>query len=97
MKKNYKWYKLDTAANMFASIQSEKASRVFRISYVFKNEEIVPKILEAAVKDTMKRFPSFSTRCKNGFFWAYLEHTDVMPEVSGKISSQDVHVRLIDC
>ena len=81
MKKNYKWYKLDTAANMFASIQTEKASRVFRISYVFKNEEIDPEILKIAVKDTLRRFPSFSTRCKEGFFWAYLEHTDIMPKV----------------
>lgn len=81
MKNNYKWYKLDTAANMFASIQTDDSSRVFRISYVFKNEFVNPEILKIAVKDTMKRFPSFSTRCKEGFFWAYLEHTDIMPEV----------------
>ena len=82
MESNYKWYKLDTAANMFASIQGEKSSRVFRISYVFKNDEIDPEILKIATADTLKRFPTFSTRCKNGFFWAYLEHTDVMPLVT---------------
>ena len=81
MEKSYKWYKLDTAANMFASIQTKDSSRVFRISYVLKNEEVNPEILKIAVKDTLKRFPSFSTRCKEGFFWAYLEHTDTMPEV----------------
>ena len=81
MEKNYKWYKLDTAANMFASIQTKDSSRVFRISYVLKNEEVNPEILKTAVKDTLNRFPSFSTRCKEGFFWAYLEHTDTMPEV----------------
>ena len=85
MKNNYKWYKLDTAANMFASIQTDDSSRVFRISYVFKNEIVNPEILKIAVKDTMKRFPSFSTRCKEGFFWAYLEHTDIMPEVKEEI------------
>lgn len=81
MKNNYKWYKLDTAANMFASIQTNDSSRIFRISYVLKNEEVKPEILKIAVEDTMKRFPSFSTRCKEGFFWAYLEHTNMMPEV----------------
>ncbi len=81
MKKNYKWYKLDTAANMFASIQNETSSRVFRISYTFKEEEIDPDILKTAVADTMKRFPSFSSKCKKGFFWAYLEHTYILPEV----------------
>ncbi|MBR2417699.1 MAG: hypothetical protein IKB12_03610, partial [Clostridia bacterium] len=81
MKEIYKWYKLDTAANMFASIHNKKASRVFRISYVFKNEEIDPEILKIAVKDTLNRFPSFSTRCKEGFFWAYLEYTNIMPEI----------------
>ena len=64
MEKNYKWYKLDTAANMFASIQTKDSSRVFRISYVLKNEEVNPEILKIAVKDTLNRFPSFSTRCK---------------------------------
>ena len=81
MKNNYKWYKLDTAANMFASIQTNDSSRIFRISYVLKSEEVKPEILKIAVEDTMKRFPSFSTRCKEGFFWAYLEHTNMMPEV----------------
>lgn len=82
LKKNYRWYKLDTAANMFASIQGKTTSRVFRISYVLKDEEVNPEILKSAVKDIMKRFPSFSSRCKEGFFWAYLEHTDILPEVS---------------
>ena len=81
LEKNYKWYKLDTAANMFASIQGKETSRVFRISYVLKDENIKPEILEKAVQDVMKRFPTFSSRCKKGFFWAYLEHTDVMPVV----------------
>ena len=46
MEKKYKWYKLDTAANMFASIQTKDSSRVFRISYVLKNEEVNPEILK---------------------------------------------------
>ena len=66
---------------MFASIQTKDSSRVFRISYVLKNEEVNPEFLKIAVKDTLKRFPAFSTRCKEGFFWAYLEHTDIMPEI----------------
>ena len=82
LEKKYKWYKLDTAANMFASIQNKTASRIFRISYVFKNDEIDPEILRTAVTDVMKRFPSFSTVCKSGFFWAYLEHTELMPQIA---------------
>lgn len=79
--KNYKWFKLDTAANMFASIQGKDTSRVFRISYVLKDDPVDPDILRKAVSDIMKRFPTFSARCRSGFFWAYLEHTDILPVI----------------
>ena len=80
MKKNYKWMKLDTAANMFASIQGKDTSRIFRISYVLK-DEVKPDVLLTTVKDVIRRFPTFTSRCRSGFFWAYLEETEILPEV----------------
>lgn len=73
--------RLDTAANMFASIQTKDSSRIFRVSFVLKDENVNPEILKKAVADIMKRFPGFSSRCKAGFFWAYLEKTDILPIV----------------
>lgn len=74
---NYKWMKVDTAANMFASIQKNNTARVFRISFVLKNEDVKPEILRIAAEDIMKRFPGFNYRYKEGFFWSYLEEAAV--------------------
>lgn len=74
---------------MFSALQKEDSSRVFRFSVVLK-EEIEPEKLKAAVKRTMEHLPAFSYRFKKGFFWGYLEKTDILPNVTedDKIISQ---------
>ncbi len=81
MKNQYKWYSLDTAANMFASIQKREKNRtrICRVSIELKNKVVDKEILKRAVKEAVKRFPYFSVRYKAGFFWAYLEETDEPP------------------
>ena len=78
--KRYEWMKEDTAAIMFASLLSDTQSRNFRLS-VTLNDRIDPHVLRQAVSDMMPRFPGFCSRLTRGFFWAYLEHTDKMPEI----------------
>ena len=66
---------------MFASIDDKHNSRMFRLSAVFKDEEVDPDRLKEAVRLVMPRFPAFNCRDRKGFFWAYLEKADGLPVV----------------
>lgn len=79
--KKYEWMRNDTAAIMFSAIDDNYNSRIFRISAVFKDDEINPELLEKAVKITMPRYPICMYINKKGFFWTYLEKTDSIPPV----------------
>lgn len=79
--KDFNWLKLDTAAIMFAAIQNKNVSRVFRGSFILKDEEVDGDILKKAVYDVIERFPYFRVRYKSGFFWSHLQRTDIMPVV----------------
>lgn len=80
--KKYEWLKNDTASIMFSAIESSKQSRIFRISAVFKNEEIDPIRLKKAVENVMPRYPHIMYRDVKGYYWAYLEKCDRLPTVS---------------
>ena len=45
---------------------------VFRLSAYLK-EPVAPALLQMALTFTIKRFPSFATTVKKGFFWHYLD------------------------
>ena len=47
---------------------------IFRLS-VYLKKEVVPEILQMALNFTIKRFPTFATTLKKGFFWHYLDTT----------------------
>ncbi len=66
---------------MFASIDDKHNSRLFRISAVFKDEEIDGERLQEAVRLVMPRYPAFNYRGRKGFFWAYLEKAADLPVV----------------
>ena len=66
------WYKLDNAAKVFPGQDSSSWSNVFRLSTTL-TEQINPALLEKALETTLKRFPTFDVRMRNGFFWHYLE------------------------
>lgn len=78
MRKN--WYRLDTAALIFPAIARRDWCNVFRVSATL-NEEIDPDILQQAVNDLRKRFPSFYTCLRQGVFWYYLQETEQGVEV----------------
>lgn len=79
--KKYEWMKNDTAAIMFSAIEGAKQSRLFRLSAVFKNEEIDPERLKKAVENIIPRYPLLMYRDVKGYYWAYLEKCDEMPAV----------------
>lgn len=66
------WYKLDNAAKVFPGQDSSSWSNVFRLSATM-TETIDPDLLEKALEITLRRFPTFDVRMRNGFFWHYLE------------------------
>ena len=68
------WYPLDNAAIIYPMSMRFKAVPMFRLS-IYLKDEIIPEILQMALNFTIKRFPSFATTLKKGFFWHYLDST----------------------
>lgn len=66
------WYALDDAAKIYPLSMRHGQMAVFRLSVYFK-QAIVPALLQMALSFTIKRFPSFATTVKKGFFWHYLD------------------------
>lgn len=69
---NKQWFKLDTAGLIFPATRRKNWINVFRISATLI-EPIDPIILQQAVDQLKKRFPSFYVALKPGFFWNYLQ------------------------
>ncbi len=66
------WFKLDNAGKLYPAIRSSAWSSVYRMS-VYLKAPVDPALLQKAVEITLPRFPSFSVRLRQGFFWYYLE------------------------
>ena len=66
------WFPLDDAAKIYPISMEHGRQQVFRLSVYFK-ECVIPELLQMALTFTIKRFPSFATTLKKGFFWHYLD------------------------
>ena len=66
------WFPLDDAAKIYPISMEHGSQQVFRMSVYFK-EDVVPELLQMALTFTIKRFASFATTLKKGFFWHYLD------------------------
>lgn len=66
------WYPLDDAAKIYPLSMKHGQMVVFRLSVNLK-KPVVPELLRVALAFTIKRFPSFATTVKKGFFWHYLD------------------------
>ncbi len=67
------WYRLDNAALIYPSVQSDRITTVFRLSMTLK-EPINPKVLQQSLEAVISYFPFYRVRLRRGFFWYYLEH-----------------------
>lgn len=74
------WYRLDNAALIYPSVQSDRITAMFRFSMTLK-ETIDPRILQEALESVIIRFPFYRVRLKRGFFWYYLERNPKVPHV----------------
>jgi len=75
-----KWYKLDNAAKVFPAVANLKRTYMFRVGAVLK-EDIDKDVLQQALVDVVKRFPSFNVRIRKGLFWYYFETNHKNPIV----------------
>ena len=66
------WYPLDDAAKIYPLAMKKNQMAVFRLSAYLK-EDVVPELLQISLTFTIKRFPSFATTVKKGFFWHYID------------------------
>ena len=67
-----RWFPLDSAAKIYPFSMAHGRMAIFRLS-VYLKEEVIPEFLQIALTFTIKRFPSFATTIKKGFFWHYLD------------------------
>ncbi len=77
-KKVFDWYKLDNAAKIFPAVSSVKDTNVFRLG-VRLNCDVQPQILQAALIQTLERFPAFRVKLKRGVFWYFFEFNEKKP------------------
>ncbi|MDO4541855.1 MAG: hypothetical protein Q4C00_03365 [Bacillota bacterium] len=68
------WFALDDGAKIYPLVMGHGYMAIFRLS-VYLKKKVVPEILQMALNFTIKRFPSFGTTIKKGFFWHYLDAT----------------------
>lgn len=71
---------LDNAAKIFPSNSTKADPKVFRFACELL-EEIDPEILQKAVDKALESFGGYLCVLKHGFFWYYLEDTDLRPVV----------------
>lgn len=89
------WFSLDDAAKIYPLSMGIDRMSIFRLSAYLK-EDVVPEILQIALNFTIKRFPTFATTLKKGFFWHYLDTTKrrFNVELENDVPSQPMKVRV---
>ena len=74
------WLKLDNAALIYPSTLSRKYACMFRLTITLKYD-IDKDILNIALNNVLKRFPTFNFELKEGFFWCYLNKIKKPPVI----------------
>lgn len=74
------WRSLDNAAKIFPAGKNGYDTNVFRI-YCELNDEVDGECLDKALIKTVEDFPVFKSVMKKGFFWYYLEESNIVPHV----------------
>jgi len=74
------WLPLDNAAKIYPSTASEESPAEFRIAFTLK-EPVRLLWLQKALERIMPRFPYFQVYLRRGFFWYYLQRSEVVPKV----------------
>jgi len=75
-----KWVRLDNASNIFLAAMTEVDTKVFRISAALE-EPVDPALLQQALDKTYEQYALYHSVLRRGFFWYYLEESDLQPKV----------------
>lgn len=74
------WYKIDNVSKVFLATIGKRDTRSFRLSCTLK-EDVDPVLLQQAVLSAIEDRPQLQVRIRRGFFWHYMEDTDLLPVV----------------
>lgn len=80
MKEKLTWLPLDNAAKIYPAARRKNWSNVFRVSATL-TEPVDRALLQQALDDTVRRFPSLAVRLRRGLFWYYLQQLPAPPQV----------------
>lgn len=86
IKKRNNWYKLDNAAKVYPPSKTKSDPKLFRFSCELKKDIDKWKLQEALDK-TLIDFPVFNSEIKTGFFWHYLEISNLKAMVKEETKS----------
>lgn len=81
--KGARWRRLDNAAKIFPSTSGRRDTRVFRF-YCELKENIDGEALQTALDRTLEKYPVYRSVMRKGFFWYYLENSDLEAAVSAE-------------
>src|SRR5688572_24452975 len=70
------WLRLDNAAKIYPAIKDRELTSVFRVGAELK-ERIKAKQFLEAIHAIEERFPYYKVKLKAGFFWYYLEPSNM--------------------
>ena len=85
------WIKLDNAATIYPSTLSRKYAAMFRMTVTLK-EKVDKEILNTALSNVIKRFPSFSYKLKQGLFWSYFKHIEGTPDIDEDVNNPMIRI-----
>ena len=92
---NKNWLKLDNAALIYPASLNRKIATMFRFT-VTLTEEVNTDILQEALNNVMKRFPTFNYSIKEGFFWFYLNIIKDKPKIEQDYQNPMVRIHWKD-
>ncbi|XJS11186.1 alcohol acetyltransferase [Aerococcaceae bacterium WGS1372] len=75
-----KWVRLDNASNIFLAAMSNRDSKVFRLSCEVR-DTVDPDHLQQALNKVYEQNILYHSVLRRGFFWYYLEESDLKPKV----------------
>lgn len=84
-KNKHKWFRIDNAGKLYPAAKYKNWHSFFRMSATLTEDINVP-LLQSALDETVKRFPSMSVRLKRGMFWYYLEELPEAPKVQEDVN-----------
>ncbi|CZQ93681.1 alcohol acetyltransferase [Trichococcus palustris] len=78
--KRKNWVRLDNASNIFLAAMTASDTKVFRLSAAM-GDAVDPGLLQQALDKTYEQYVLYHSVLRRGFFWYYLEDSDLKPVV----------------